>query len=323
MNEEQQLVAPATDTPIPETSVEQAVKSGDQSAYKLARAAEKSGKPLPTNADPSPAEPVAQVASTDASPQPASEPGTPKPKSNAETRIKELLAETKELKTKLDAATRPPSQVPDVPQAASSPAPVAVVKFPSYDDWSAKQPDDRASYEEYIDARAVHVFQQQQQAHDEQHARTAAQRDQAARIQAYQQRADTFVAAHPDYAAVVNPLASGTPVTPTSDAIGDLVARSDVGPQLLYHLGTHLEVFQRLVSLPERLAVYELGKLEASFAAPATPNPEPRTHVPEPPTTLGRRSADPSDPTEAIVASGDQAAYKAQRQRDRLAQLRH
>jgi hypothetical protein len=125
MNTDAQPVASSAtvETPvIPATAVDQAVASNDVSAFREARRAERSGKPLaPSSPDSASGEPVDQAASTDAtSKPPASEPG--KPKKNADTRVQELLADRARERERAERAERelaalrtgqtPPKDVP-------------------------------------------------------------------------------------------------------------------------------------------------------------------------------------------------------------------
>ena len=126
----------------------------------------------PSPAESAPAEPVEQVASTEASPSPAPEPGTPR-KSNADTRIPELLKARAAERERAERAERRLAELearsqtqPDAP-AVPSPAPGDA--FPAFDAWAEKNPD--GSYDEYLLGKFEHVQsrkqserQQQQQA---------------------------------------------------------------------------------------------------------------------------------------------------------------
>ncbi len=251
-----------------------------------------------------------QATSTDVSITPASEPGSPAkpPKKNAESRIQELLADRARLTAEL-AAAKAPAQ-PQTP-AASSPAPVPVEQdFPDYDAWMTTQPENRQTYERYIDARATHVYRQEQAADRQRQADEAAQREHAGIVTTFQQRADAFVADHADYGATIAPVVTANLLLPMRDALEDVIARSENGPRLLYHLGSHLEEFQRLTALPPAQAAYELGKLESIFGQPAPPVAKHLSSAPPPPPTLGSKPASPVDDLEAAIKRGDFATYK-------------
>lgn len=314
----QPVASSATDAPEAVTALDQAVQTSDVAAYRAAKRDARTQTPVPAS---SAASPEVPAASTDASPSPASEASKPTRK-NAEDRVQELLAERAQLRAALDAARRP--QTPDAKPAAPSAAPVGD-KFPTFDVWLQQQQGSEAlAYEDYIDARASHVYAREQTVARERETLATEQRAQRERLASYRERASAFLAEHGDYWTAIQPVVTA-PQTPTSEAIGDAITRSDVAPQLLYHLGTHLETFERLVSLPERLAIYELGKLEASLsAAPVTPQKStPVTRASAPPTMLGSKPTTPSsDDASRAVASGDVAAYRAARLRERTATLR-
>lgn len=265
-------------------------------------------------ADSSPATPD-KAASTDATLPPASEPGTPKPKKNAESRIQELLADRHARDTRIaelerQLATPRPTQEPTQP-AVSSPAPVGE-RFPDFDSWSAKQPEALSSYEDYIDARAAFVFEQKQQAHERHLAEAAAHKEAVQKLADYRKNAEKFVAERPDYWQVIAPVTNANVPKPVLDAIDGALARAEYPPQLLYHLGTHLDEFETLIALPPAQAAYELGQLSARLSAPAPPVVKTLSSAPPPPPTLGSKPASPVDDVEAAVKRGQDgyATYK-------------
>lgn len=314
----------ATDTlPVAETVAEQAIVSGDVAAYRSARQAERAGKPLSSPADSTPAAPAVQAASTDASSAPASEPGTSPTKRNADTRIQELLTErhtSKEritaLEREIETLRRPP--VPDAP-AASSPATATGDAFPEHADWIAKPGHETRSYEDYLDARADHRAEirqrERQRETDQQQARQAAETV----TRGYQDRLDTFRTDHADFDDVIAPIL--TWASPNAAALVEAIQRSEAGPALAYALGQDQAACKRLLGLPPVVALVELGKLEAKLTT-APPPGKPITEAPTPPTTLGRRAADPTDEADAAVAAGDVVAFRAARLKQRVAATR-
>jgi hypothetical protein len=325
------------------TATERAVAAGDVATYRAARQAERSGKPLDVAAESSPAQPVEQAASTEVTDPPASEPGTPQPK-NAETRIKELLAKERAAIARAEAAERKAAdlearqQPRDVPKAAPSPAP-ATAPFPPYDTYLAEHPE--SSYEDYLDARADFRAEQRFTALEAEKAQT---HEREARSQSMQARDESFrvriadaVKADPDF---FNSLSDDVKTLKPFDAIRDANGRwtaqptgmhaiaeellsSEVAPQLMRHFSDHPEDLTRIAGLMPAQLLKEMGKLEArlSTAKPITP-PKTVTDAPPPPTTLGTKPGAPANAADAAVASGDQAAYKAARLRDRTANLR-
>jgi hypothetical protein len=275
-------------------------------------------------AESSPAEPVEQVASTEAVAAPASEAGQPTKKKNAESRKQELQAEIDGLlktRAQLRAEVQAPIPVsrPDVHPAVSSPA----AAFPDYDTWSTQQPPGSdVRYERYSAEFTLDVAAQKADAYQAQQRMQAEQREAEEVKQAYLSQAEAFVQDHPDYWSKVNPITRDVPSTPTTEVMGNAIARSSAPTKLLYHLGTHREEFQRIVNLPPGRAVYELGKLDAVLFGSSVP-PVSRTSAPPPVDGLSTRAVAPVDDVDAALASGDFSRYKAaQNARDVAARRR-
>lgn len=322
------------------TAADHAVASNDVASFREARRAERSGKPLETPpADSSSAEPAEQAASTDASSAPASEAGTNR-RRNADTRVQELLTDRARERDRADRAERelaqfrqPAQPSTDAPPAGSSPA-AAPAAFPSYDAYLATHPD--TSYEEYLDQRADFRADQTYRARkaEEQQAAERAQlsRTQQERATKFQERITAVTATDPDFIARISPdvlaLKPFDALLPGErpsalNAIAEELLSSPLAPQLMRHFTDHPEVLQHLGTLSPRELLREMGKLEASFpdanaAVPLTPV----TGAPAPPTVLGTKPAAPANPADAAVASGDVAAYRAARLRQRTANQR-
>lgn len=318
--------AESSPAPIP-SAAEQALAAGDQSAYRRARSAELSGKPLEpsdaTSAESSPAKPAEQAASTDAKEPAASEPAKPS-KSNAETRIKELLAERHRQDARiaeLEASLRPrqPAQPETKPAASSTASVLDSAAFPTFDKWLEQDGNTEKAYEDYIDARSDHRFEQHEQKRQAKEAEIASKRELETKQARSREKAQEFAAEHPDFADVVGPLLRLPDNSPAAIAIVDAVTES--GPKLLYALGQDFaadpnkSVLKRLFSLPERLALYELGKFEAALPSTVSPSPKLVTSVTDTPTILGKKPSGSPDELAAAVRSGDQSAFKSQRWR--------
>lgn len=340
--------SPAPDTLTPTSAADHAVVSGDQAAYRDARRAERVGKPLtPTPAESAPAEPAEQAASTDAQTEPASEPG--KPRKNADTRVKELLAERARERERAEraerelAALRSGSQPSDASPAASSPAPAKLaIAYPpeiaSFDAYQAAHPE--SSYDEYMDARADYRFEQREQHREttQREHQTRAQRAEAikARDTKFQERIDAAIAADPEFVgslsddvkrlrpfdAIRDAQGRWTEQPSGYNAIAEEVLASEVSVPLLRHFSDHPEDLHRIAKLLPNQLVKEMARLEDRYTsgkAAAAP-PKTVTDAPPPPTVLGGRPGSPADPLDAAVESGDQAAFKAAKLRQRLAQ---
>lgn len=313
-------------SPVAETPADQAVASRDQAAFKRASRVERTAVLSDAVAASSPATPVDQAASTDASPAPASEPGKGK---GPKARSAELDADIQEMreKLKLRATLREeldriaPSRT-DAP-AASSPAqtvrptdaitPDLSQPMLSEDDFFTRFPD--AKYGQYGVYAAKYVI-----AEDRAVSAQQAQRQQIR--QQWKDSAEAVKKEHDDFDVVLETAFDRLPDTHANRVINAALEESG-NARLAYHLATHLDVTQRLVGLTPTAALVELGKLEASLTPVSVPViPKQTTQTFEPPTTLGRRSADPVNDLDAAVASRDQSRFKEISLRERLAAVR-
>lgn len=351
MTTDAQPAAPsAAETP---TAVESAVVSHDITAFREARRAERSGTPLvtPTPADSAPAPVVEQPGSTEPSADAASEPA--KPQKNAESRVKELLADRakeREARERAEArihelerlATAPRQE--QTPPAAPSPAPVSE-KFPSYDEHLAEHPD--TSYEDYLDLRADFRAQHAFKALQRQESEQRAQQEQTAGIRhrdaQFAERMTKATAADPELLTTMSePVkrlrpfdalvqgqdghwrdpSSGQFVRPSHAALAEHILRAEEPARWMRHFSDHPEDFERFGALAPDAFYRELGKLEARWESkpvPVTP-PKTVTDAPAPLTRLDARPAVPADPVEAAVNQGDIRAFRAARQAQRAGQ---
>lgn len=323
--------AESVSTLAPETAADQFVASGDVAGYKAARLAERAGAIAPsTLADSSPAVPAAQAAPTGASPEPASEPGTPR-KKGAESRIEELLRERKadreradRLERELsDLRTRVPPQ-PDVTRAAPSPAPADVEPtLAAFEADPDKYPDPYAAYVK-AQARweAREEFRAQQRQAREEAAQQHAVTEQQTQVETFAKRVAEAKAADPDFLTKISPdLLNITPRAPQEPAtplntLGEAILTSAVGPQVMRYLTDHADELRALLDQPERaLLLRAFGRLEAKLTTDDTPAAPVKTitSAPAPQNVLGHKPGSPANELEGAVRSGDVAEYKALR----------
>jgi hypothetical protein len=106
----------------------------------------------------------------------------------------------------------------------------------------------------------------------------------------YEAKEREYAAANPDYAEAAEALSSSVRMHP---ATLEVIALSDFGPAIVKHLGTHLDVADRISRLPTHLAAAELARIEAQVKAP---KPKPVTQAPPPASTVGGGAAVQKDP---------------------------
>jgi hypothetical protein len=338
----QTVASSATDSTPPLAATDQAVISDDFPGYRDARRAERSGKPLsPSIAAPAAAVPDVQAAETAASSdKPASEPGTASGhKGNADSRKAELQAEIA-LLLKQRAELRqavPAVQPPPVAQTlpASQPAPKADGE-PTLADFEAdpaKYPDPYAAFvEARAEWRATQAVEKRLAERDRAQQDATAAGELKRKTGVLQSKIDAALAADPTLSdailfdqfdavptSLLKPNEQATPQNDLAEAILDAEKPTD----LMRYLSEQPKAFAALLSSPNPRAFWrELGRIEGQMAAPpAKPAPKTITDAPEPAPTVGTRHEAGSD-VDSAVKSGDVAAYRAARLRERLAQLR-
>jgi hypothetical protein len=296
--------------------------------------------PAPT-ADSPPAEPAAQVASTDASPSPASAAGTP---SKGESRKEQLAVEIQDLLAKRHTVrdewtafeqwkqSQAKTDVPPVPstgpKAASGPP-----LFPEFPAWAEHNPE--GTYEQYFDERndfrAEQRYQQQQAQAQAERERT----ERAARGKAFETRYAEAITADPTFAASLSPQVAGlVPIDALPkgqqiaalNVIGQEILISPIAPLLMRHLSAHPEEFAELASLPTPDAITRrIGKLEARLETGPSSVERPVktvTDAPAPPPTLGRRAAIPADAVADALVRDDFRAYRDSKNAQESARVR-
>lgn len=102
--------------------------------------------------------------------------------------------------------------------------------------------------------------------------------------QQQQAKASTFKQREAEFAGTVEDYADKVydPTVPISQPMADVIADSEIGPQLAYHLADNRDVAARIAALPPILAARELGRIEARLLASKTA-PKPVSKAPPPP----------------------------------------
>jgi hypothetical protein len=307
----------APPVPAATTAVEHALVEGNYPAYRDAKRAEASGKPLPA--------PVAAAPAVTPTPKPAAPAGVSKRQqqiNDYERRIAEQAAEITRLSTTRPAAAPRSEARPE----AAAPAPASPQDYERYLAMpEAPKQESFDTYDKFSAAMAVFIADQRFADRD----RAAQQRADADRqTAAHTERTTKFseaikavVTTDPKFLESVSAdvlalkpfaaLAPGEPGGPLN-AIAEELLDSAVAPQLMQHFSAHPEDLQRLAQLAPRDLIREFTRLEGRFERPAAaPPPKTVSDAPPPPQTLGTRPADPADPVRGAVMRGDFAAYRA------------
>jgi hypothetical protein len=202
--------------------------------------------------------------------------GTPKvakpEPTEAEKRIQRLVAERKEAeelaeknareaeyyKGLAEGRTPKPSPEKPVPPAAdTAPAPPDVTKYEKYEDY------ERAK-ETYLVEKAKYEIRQEAKADAEKKKKEAVDRT-------WNEKVAAAATKHADFQRVI-----GNPAFVQSDPVAFLIKDSEIGGELAYYLGTHLDVTAKLNALPPHVVAKEIGKIEAQLL---TPKAEPQKNI--------------------------------------------
>jgi len=122
------------------------------------------------------------------------------------------------------------------------------------------QPSQFADAFEYAKALAEYTADKRIEAMKQQEAAEKAALERQKVIDSWASRVEEAKAELPDFDDMV---ASSSVVV--SDAIRDTILESDVGPKILYHLAENEELANKIAGMSERMAMREIGKLEARF----------------------------------------------------------
>jgi hypothetical protein len=220
-------------------------------------------------AEPTPATPV------DESTPPAEAPV----KGSARERIEDLIAERNALKKYIEYRDSLPQAAPP---AAPVAAPMATEAAPTLescqfdtDKWT-REMNSWTQKQIQSGVRAALTTEREQLGDEEAKGR-------------FNERMAAFAAATPDVKIVL-----GNPALPqlAKDA-AQLVVASDLGPQILYHLGRNPEKAARIARTSPIQQAAAIGRLEAELRAPV--KPKALTKAPAPPTPTAGASAPPMD----------------------------
>jgi hypothetical protein len=227
----------------------------------------------------------------------------PRAKGRAQARIEDLVATNKALKQSLDylqnqVLAKLPQAAPAQPQTEAAPAgaqPVAAVE--------AAPTLESCGYDTDKWTRAMHAWTDKRiEAGVTQAVQTVQQNQtEASRKAAFETRMAAFGATTPDLQVVL-----GNPALPRlSKDAAVLVVDSEVGPQILYHLGKNPEKAARIARQTPVQQAAAIGRLEAELSAkPLTQKKTTQsiTKAPPPPTaTKGNGGAPITDPTKMPI----------------------
>lgn len=160
--------------------------------------------------------------------------------------------------------------------AVTTDKPPAFEDFQDLNQWAAATAEFAAAQAE---KRAEQKFRERAQQSSQEHV-----------FEQYAERERAYAAANPDYQDAYNALASSVRLQPTTL---EVIAASDHGPAVIKHLGTHLDVADRISRLPPHMAAAEIARIEAQVKAPKA---KPVSNAPPPAPQVGGASTVSKDP---------------------------
>ena len=192
-------------------------------------------------------------------------------------RINELTKARRQAERERDAAVE---QVQQLQQQRNTPAPTD--RPPAFEDFTNPN--------EWAAAVAQHATQQAETQAERRFSERQQQTQQEAVFGSYEARERDYSAANPEYAEAYSSLQSSVRFAPP---VLEVIATSDHGPAIVHHLGTHLDVADRISRMPPHMAAAEVARIEARLSAPKI---KPVSSTPAPTPALSGGSAIQKDP---------------------------
>lgn len=142
-------------------------------------------------------------------------------------------------------------------------------------------PDDFENAQAYAEALAEQKAQQLL-------ARREQERQQAAVLEAYQEREEDARNKYDDFEQVAY-----NPNLPITNDMARVIQESEIGPEVIYHLGSNPKEAYRIANLPPILQAREIGKLEVKLTAEPPTKRTSTAPAPLAPVTTTRSSSGP------------------------------
>lgn len=304
MSESTNTAMPAEATPAPEEFILSDYRRQRETPSAPAAAAAPAAQPPDTTPAAEPkgdAEPSGDPGDPD-EPQESNQQDKPvKGKGGFQQRISELTSEKHDLKRQNEELQRKLSEL----QKPAQPQPEAKPESKPEED-PEPDPDKFEDYGDYAKALSKWTVRQEVKAErakfteEQRKAQETAQQEQEANEinRRFRERVDAVKASRPDFEEV-----AFNSQFPMSQPMITAILDSEVGPEVMYYLGSHKAEAERISKLSPIATIRELGKIEAKLASSADPTPEPKKPIvsaaPEPvrPVSGGKAAPVALDPS--------------------------
>ncbi len=222
------------------------------------------------------------------------------PDRGAEARIRELAAEVKALKEaagKKDVSAEP-STAPKVERPVKPVFGESGHESETVDAFEARQ-------EAHVQALVKYELAQERAANEKARLEADTKAANETIENAWNERVEAAKSKHSDYAEVA--FSKDLPISPVMDGF---ILDSDVGPEILYYLGGHLDEGKAIAAMPPYKATRALVKIETALSgeapAPAkAPVVAPITKAARPAPHLAATNAAPADERRAAIEADD------------------
>ena len=195
-----------------------------------------------------------------------------------QSRINEITARAGRAERERDAYAARIQQFEQAQHRAQAPTekPPSFENYADLNEWAVAVADHAAKQAE---VRAESKFAERQQ-----------QTQQEQVFGSFEAKEKAYAASTPDYAEAYASLQNNVRF---SQPVLEVIATSDRGPEIVHHLGTHLDVADRVARMPPHMAAAEIARIEARLSAPKT---KPVSNAPPPAPVLGGGGAIQKDP---------------------------
>lgn len=157
-------------------------------------------------------------------------------------------------------------------------------------------PDNFETHEEYLDALTDWKVDRRLEADKKAKAEEDLRKEQKTLEQAHFERVQSFVKDHDDFEEVLSEVDD----IPMSPAVGELILKSDNGPELMYELAKDPEEFERINDLAPLAAARAIGRIEAGLSKSSETKKEDnkqstskvaQTKAPKPPSPVSKKAS--------------------------------
>ena len=227
---------------------------------------------------------------------------------NAE--IQDLLKKRAELRAEVDGKTgvtaEPPTAKPKEPKLEKPKAPVFGEDGHDGENWQQFEARREAHTEALAEYKAKEVLRADREQREKERLEADTKAANQAIEESWKARLETAQAKHADFAEVA--FSKDVQISPVMDGF---ILDSDIGPEILYYFGSHVDEANAIAAMPPYKAARALAKIESGLGEPSGESPKPKTPVTpitkaaKPATDLRATQSAPTDERAAAIEAND------------------